>query len=66
MNKEELLYSKELSGEYDGGHAMIFRDIEGKEYVALHSPNFPTNERSEKPIFIPLTEQSGELKLVLD
>ncbi len=33
----------------DGGHGMIFRDRDGKEYIVLHQPNDTPNER---PILI--------------
>ena len=36
---------------FDGGHAMIFRDLSGKRIMSLHAPNIPPHERM---IFIPL------------
>ncbi len=36
---EERLFSKEILGDYDGGHGMIFSDYDGKLWLALHSPN---------------------------
>lgn len=41
----ELLFAK------DGGHGMIFTGIDGKRYLALHSPNETLKER---PLFYPV------------
>lgn len=41
----------------DGGHAMVFRTLEGKLMLALHAPNGgPT-----RPRFIPVAEKEGRL-----
>ncbi len=34
--------------EKNGGHAMIFNDISGKEYITFHQPNNPPTERMNK------------------
>ena len=34
----------------DGGHAMLFTDLQGRRRIALHSPNKPGTER---PFFLP-------------
>lgn len=36
----------------DGGHGMIFRALDGRLYLTLHSPNQSLKER---PVFLPLT-----------
>ena len=41
--EEELLFSK------DGGHGMLFTGLDGKRYLAIHSPN---ETLSERPRFI--------------
>ena len=46
-----LLYSKAMTGDYDGGHGMLFRDREGRTLLALHRPNRPLEER---PVFLPV------------
>ncbi len=46
----------------DGGHGMVFRSLEGKLYLALHSPN---THLLERPVFIALTETSGTLIALL-
>ena len=61
IQQDELLFSKALSGDYDGGHGMIFTDTDGTKYICLHSPNNPQGERCEKPILIPIKEQNGTL-----
>lgn len=38
---------------FDGGHAMVFRNLNGNPVMALHGPNVPPNERM---ILIPLGE----------
>lgn len=58
---EKLLFSKEMSGKYDGGHGMIFNDRDGKMYLCLHSPNEPTDETDERTVFVPLVEGNGNL-----
>lgn len=46
----ELLYSS------DGGHGMIFRDLEGNYNLVLHSPN---TFKQEHPVFIPMRYENG-------
>ncbi len=55
------LYSKSLSGTYDGGHGMIFVDTDGQMYLSIHSPNTAVEGRKEKPVFIPIREENGTL-----
>ncbi len=50
---EKLLY------DHDGGHGMIFQDLQGQYRMTLHNPNTPKKER---PIFLPLS-YSGEFTL---
>lgn len=57
----ELLYSRTLQGEYDGGHGMIFYDRDGQMYLSIHSPNSAVGNRKETPVFIPIREQNGTL-----
>lgn len=44
--------------EKDGGHGMVFRDLQGKLWLALHSPN---THLMERPCFFPLEERAGRL-----
>lgn len=58
---DELLFSKKLTKQYDGGHGMFFTDRDGKMYLSVHSPNQPTSDRVEKTIFVPIHEDNGTL-----
>ena len=58
---ERLLYSKSMTGKYDGGHGMLFIDAEGQMYLSIHSPNSPSGDRKEKPIFIPVREENSTI-----
>ena len=57
----ELLYSKKMTGQYDGGHGMIFTDTDGQMYLSIHSPNSATATRKETPVFIRVREKDGTL-----
>jgi len=46
--------------ESDGGHGMIFRTLDGRIMLALHTPNKTPYERA---IFIELEEAEGELRV---
>ena len=61
IHDEKLLYSKEMTG-VDGGHAMIFKDRDGKMYLSLHSPNDTAQQPySEQAIIVSLKEENGTL-----
>ncbi|MBQ7474928.1 MAG: family 43 glycosylhydrolase [Clostridia bacterium] len=53
-------YTKGETGRYDGGHGMVFRGTDGKDYLSFHSPNSGTEERGCKPVFLSL-DLSAEL-----
>lgn len=57
----ESFYSKEIGGEYDGGHGMVFTGFDGRLYMSLHAPNSYKSGRPESPIFIPLREENDSL-----
>ena len=61
VHDEKLLFSKETFGQYDGGHGMIFTDIDGQRYLSIHSPNSPLDDRKEKPVIIPVFEECGTI-----
>ena len=62
IQKDELLYSKNYTGEYDGGHGMIFTDTEGRLWMSMHSPNGGINNgRVETPVLVPLKEENDTL-----
>ncbi len=59
---EQLLFSKTLSGEYDGGHGMLFYDTDGQMYLSIHSPQtLEGADRLESPVFVPVREQNNTL-----
>lgn len=43
----------------DGGHGMVFRDLEGNLWLTLHSPN---QHLQERPMFYRLIEAEGRLR----
>ena len=57
----EPLFSKSISGDYDGGHGMIFRDAAGKIYLSVHSPNSKVKDRKTLAVFVPVKEEAGRL-----
>ena len=58
---DQLLYSKSMTGEYDGGHGMIFYSLAGQMYLSIHSPNSAGDGRKETPVFIAIREENGTL-----
>ncbi|MBE6585419.1 MAG: hypothetical protein E7645_02705 [Ruminococcaceae bacterium] len=61
IHEGSLLYSENYTGEHDGGHGMIFKDLNGQMYLSMHSPNDDTTDRKATPTFIPLVEKNGTL-----
>ncbi len=61
IHDDALLYSKNLTGDYPGGHPMTFTDFDGQLYLAIHAPNVASDDRKEKPVFIPIKERNGTL-----
>ena len=61
MQDDKLLFSRQKSGIYDGGHGMIFIDKDKQMYLVIHSPNGPIGERNEEAVFIPVCEKNGTL-----
>ncbi len=61
IHEEKLLYSKYMTGEYEGGHGMIFTDVDGQMYLSFHSPNTAVGDRQEKPVFLAIEEKDGML-----
>ncbi len=55
------LYKRGTLDRHDGGHGMIFTDIDGKQYICSHSPNAPCEECKERTILIPIEERNGTL-----
>lgn len=61
IQHDELLFSEKISGKYDGGHGMVFKDRDGRMYLSLHSPNTPSEEGVERTVFVSLHEENGTL-----
>ncbi|MBS4208193.1 glycoside hydrolase family 43 protein [Bacillus sp. FJAT-50079] len=54
------IHDKEAIFQNDGGHGMIFQTFEGDLMLTLHTPNKTPLER---PIFIPIIERNGIVKI---
>lgn len=61
IHEKNLLFSQYMTGEYEGGHAMIFTGIDGQMYLSFHSPNSTQGDRLEKPVFLAIEEKDGKL-----
>jgi len=61
IQEEKVLYSKSMTGQYDGGHGMIFTHTDGQMYLSIHSPNSASAGRKEMPIFVPIREENDML-----
>lgn len=66
IQQEELLFSKQTIGQYDGGHGMIFTDFDGQKYLSVHSPNRATEQLGERTIFLPVCEKNGTLVCITE
>lgn len=58
---EKTLFSRSMTGGYDGGHGMIFVTPRGQMYLSIHSPNAESGNRKEVPTFIWIKEENGTL-----
>ena len=45
----------------DGGHGMLFTAPDGAMMLAIHSPNFPTEENPITAVFVPVTDTGDTL-----
>ena len=61
IQAEKPLFTKEISGKYDGGHGMLFKADDEKLYLSIHSPNNLSGGLSEEAIFLPISEKNGVL-----
>ncbi len=52
IHNDELLFPD------NGGHGMIFKDLNGKLFLAIHQPN---NHPNERPVFLEVKEAGGKL-----
>ena len=58
---EDRLYSKYMTSDFDGGHAMIFTDTDGQMYMSFHSPNGVIGDRRETAVFLAIREENNTL-----
>lgn len=65
IQEETPIFSRSMTGKYDGGHGMIFTSLEGRKYLCIHSPNKPTPEREEVPVLIPVEERDGTVVCII-
>ncbi len=61
IQEEKRLYSRSMTGDFDGGHGMLFRGPGDRLYLSMHSPNDPRGGRKETPVFLPVREQGDTL-----
>lgn len=61
FQEDKLLFSKQMNNNLDGGHGMIFTALDGKKYLAIHSPNLQSENMKETPIFMLVEEKDGTL-----
>ncbi len=62
VQHECRLYGKTDAGyPYDGGHGMLFTDVDGQTYLSMHSPNDPVGERDTTMVFLQIKEQDDDL-----
>ncbi|MBQ7638974.1 MAG: family 43 glycosylhydrolase [Clostridia bacterium] len=55
------LYQKDGFHENDGGHGMIFRDLDGNLRLSLHSPNYSNETDHEKAVFLYVYDVGGSI-----
>ena len=56
---EERLFVKGELCENDGGHGMIFKAIDGKKYLSIHSPN--ASDSDQTPTFFEIYEENDRI-----
>lgn len=65
LQAEEPLFTKAISGKYDGGHGMLFTAYDGQMYLSVHSPNNLTGGLAEEAVFLHVKEENGLLSCIL-
>jgi len=50
--------------DYDGGHAMLFEDVNGKLRITFHAPNKKTDTEFEHPVICEIIEKNSKLCLI--
>lgn len=60
------LYKNNAWREYEGGHAMIFTDLNGEEKIVMHSPNYSDENVHETATFFSFEDIGDTIILVED
>lgn len=62
IQKDKRLFGKtDANYPFDGGHGMIFANVDGQLYLSMHSPNDPVGERDTTMVFLTVKEQDDNL-----
>lgn len=61
----DAFYKKNGNNEFDGGHPMLFRTLEGRLMMSIHSPNGASSEIFETASFYPI-EDNGSIITIAD
>ena len=63
--QQGLLYQEGLQDNFTlaGGHAMIFKKLDGELAITLHCPNDPVGDQFEHVVIFDLIEENGKLSL---
>ena len=62
IQREKRLYGKtDANYPFDGGHGMLFTDVDGQMYLSMHSPNDPVGERDTTMVFLTVKEENDDL-----
>ncbi len=57
------LYVKGMYHELDGGHGMIFTDLNGRLMLSIHSPNSSTEENMTHAVFLELEDTGSTIRI---
>ena len=49
---------------HDGGHGMIFTDVDGSRYICCHSPNKPCEACRERTVLLPIAEDADTIRFL--
>ncbi len=60
------LYEKNLYRDLEGGHPMIFTDLNGRELMVIHSPNYSDETIHETATFFEIEDAGDTIKLKED
>ena len=61
QRKTRLFGKTDAGYPYDGGHGMLFTDVDGQLYLSMHSPNDPVGDRDTTMVFLTVKEQDDDL-----